>query len=108
MPEKRANLLLEFRADNVLEFAGVRVGFGADDGECVGEKPLGKPVAADHIARAILAGRSRLTSFRPTTTSPRSDRRLTTRIGSLTPSDRTRSSSAGMPSSPQIQTCSRR
>lgn len=39
----------------MLEFAGLRIGFGIGDGKCVGEEPLGKPAAADDVARAASA-----------------------------------------------------
>lgn len=39
----------------MLEFAGLRVGFGIGDGKCVGEEPLGKPAAADDVACAASA-----------------------------------------------------
>ena len=38
--EKRADALIELGADDVFEFAGLRVGFGIIDGERVFEKAL--------------------------------------------------------------------
>lgn len=55
MIQKRADPVIKLRADDVLELAGVRVRFGIGHGKCVREKPLGQPVAANHIARALLS-----------------------------------------------------
>jgi hypothetical protein len=39
--KKGTNPLLELRADNVLEFAGMRIGFGFNNRKCIGEEALG-------------------------------------------------------------------
>ena len=41
MPEERADALIEFRADDVFEPAGLRVRFGVVDGESVLEEAFG-------------------------------------------------------------------
>ncbi len=41
MAEESANALIEFRADDVFEFAGLAVGFVLIDAEGVFEQPLG-------------------------------------------------------------------
>src|SRR5690348_1418293 len=54
MAEKRADALVEFRADDVLEFAGLRIGLGVWDRKSVSEEALGETAAADDIAGAAL------------------------------------------------------
>jgi hypothetical protein len=65
MAEECADALVEFGTDDVLEFAGVRVGFGIGDRECVGQKPLRKAPTTDDIARTVFAVR-REREFAPT------------------------------------------
>ena len=55
MAEKGANALVEFGADDVLEFASVRIGFRFGDRKCVGEQPFCETTAANDVARAMLA-----------------------------------------------------
>jgi hypothetical protein len=55
MAEEGADALVEFGADDVLELAGVGIGFGIGDGESVGEEALGEATAADDIASAIVS-----------------------------------------------------
>ena len=56
MAEQRAHAVRHFGAEDVLELAGARFDFGfVADREHVHEKPLGEPVAADHIAGARFA-----------------------------------------------------
>jgi hypothetical protein len=38
MTEERADALVELGANDVLEFAGVRVGFGIGDRKCIGQQ----------------------------------------------------------------------
>lgn len=52
MTEESTDALVKFGADNVLEFAGLVVGFGVVNRECVFEQALGQPVAAHDITRA--------------------------------------------------------
>ena len=56
MTEEGADALIELGADDVFEFAGLIVGFGVFDGECVFEKAFGEAVAADDVAGAARAG----------------------------------------------------
>jgi len=56
MAEESADALVELGTDDVFEFAGLVVGFGIFDGECVFEKALGEPMAADDVAGAAGAG----------------------------------------------------
>jgi len=53
--QEGANALVELRADDVFEFAGLRVRFGFVDGESVFEEALGQAVAADDVARSLAA-----------------------------------------------------
>src|SRR5881296_1588150 len=55
VPQKGADALVELRADDVFEFAGLRVRFGFVDGESVFEKALGQAMAADDVARSLAA-----------------------------------------------------
>ena len=55
VPQEGANALVELRADDMFEFAGLRVRFGFVDGEGVFEEALGQAVAADDVARALTA-----------------------------------------------------
>jgi hypothetical protein len=55
--EKRADPLIEFGADDVLELAGVGIGFGARDRERIGEQAFGETAAADDIAGAAFPAR---------------------------------------------------
>jgi hypothetical protein len=55
MAEKAADALVEFRADDVLELAGLVVYFGIFDGKRILEKTLGEPVAADYAAGSAAA-----------------------------------------------------
>ena len=52
VPKEAADALVQFWADNVLEFAGLSVRLVIVDSEGIFEKPLCKPVAANHVARA--------------------------------------------------------
>ena len=60
MAEECTNALVQFRADDVFELAGLRVRFGILDGKRVLEETLGQAVAADDVARALAAYRSKL------------------------------------------------
>ena len=60
MAEKGADALVQFGADDVFEFAGLRVGFGIVDGEGVLEEALGEAVAADNVASTTAAHGSKL------------------------------------------------
>jgi hypothetical protein len=53
MPKEGADALVEFRADDVLEFAGLRVRFGVVNRESVLEETLGEAMAADNVAGAL-------------------------------------------------------
>src|SRR5437879_9258239 len=55
MPQKCADALVELRADDVLELAGLVVGFGIFNREGVAEESLGEAVAADDVAGAAAA-----------------------------------------------------
>ena len=48
MAEERADALVQFRADDVFEFAGLRVRFGIVNREGVLEEALREPMAPDH------------------------------------------------------------
>ena len=52
--EKRADALIELRADDVFEFAGLGVCLGIIDGESVFEKALCKAMTPDDIASAAI------------------------------------------------------
>ena len=58
--EESADALVEFGGDDVLEFAGLRVGFGVVDGEGVFEEALGEAMTADDVAGALAAGGSEM------------------------------------------------
>src|ERR1700676_444393 len=60
MAEKRANALIQLRADDVLELASLRMHFGFVDGEGVLEEALRKEMAADDVARALPPHRGEL------------------------------------------------
>ena len=53
--EKCADALIQFGADDVLEFAGLVMRFRIVDGERVFEQPLGQAMSAHHIAGAAAA-----------------------------------------------------
>ena len=55
MAKKSANALVELGADDVFEFAGLRMRFGVVDGKSVLEEALGEAVAADDVACAPAA-----------------------------------------------------
>src|ERR1700722_18215695 len=55
MTEERADALVELGANDVLEFAGVRVGFGIGDRKCIGQQAFCQAPPAHDIARAIFA-----------------------------------------------------
>ena len=57
MAEEGADALIEVGADDVLELAGVGVGFGGSDGKCVGEQAFGETAATNDIASAIFTAR---------------------------------------------------
>ena len=52
VPEKRADTLVEFRRDDVLESARLHVRFGIFNRERVSEKTFSETVTAHDIARA--------------------------------------------------------
>ena len=56
MSKERADALVEFRRDDMLEAAGLYLSFGVFDGESVGEQAFGETMAADYIAGAARAG----------------------------------------------------
>jgi hypothetical protein len=60
MAEERTDALIELRADDVLELAGLRMHFGFIDREGVLEEALRKAMAADDISRALGSRRSEL------------------------------------------------
>jgi len=53
--EERANALVQLRADDVFELAGLRMGLGFVDGKSVLEKALGQAVTAHNVARPLAA-----------------------------------------------------
>jgi len=55
MAEEAANALVEFGRDDVLEFAGLTVGFVVVDAERVLEEALGEAMTADDVAGAAFA-----------------------------------------------------
>ena len=57
MTEEGADTLVEFGRDDVLEAAGLLMGFGVFDGKSIGEEAFSQAVATDNVARAA---RSRL------------------------------------------------
>jgi hypothetical protein len=52
MPQKSADARVQLRADDVFEFAGLRMRFGIFDGKSVFEKAFGEAMAAYHVASA--------------------------------------------------------
>jgi hypothetical protein len=54
MAEEAADALVEFRADDVLEFAGLGVRFVVVNAKRVFEQTLGQAMAPHHVARAAL------------------------------------------------------
>ena len=54
MAKERTDTLVKFRANDVLEFAGLRIGFGIGDRKRIGEKALCQTTAADDVASAAL------------------------------------------------------
>ena len=52
MSEERTDALVEFGRDDVLEAAGLHVGFGVFDRKRVGEEPFGQAMTAHYITRA--------------------------------------------------------
>src|SRR5260370_3366605 len=48
VPEERANALVQLRADDVFEFAGLRVRLGIVNGKSVLEESLGEAVTAEN------------------------------------------------------------
>ena len=54
MPKKATDALVEFRADDVFEFTGLRVSLVLVNPESVLEKPFRQPVTPDHVPRAAL------------------------------------------------------
>ena len=118
MAEERADALVEFGADDVLEFAGLIVGFGIFDGECVLEQSFGQAVAAHDVAGSARARVGQLDvaveglhqlQFDHAAQHARGgfigDQRQSFLQGPVGCSASTR---AGFPSSPKIQICSRR
>jgi hypothetical protein len=57
MAEKGADTLIELRADDVLEFAGLCLCFGVVDGEGVFEEALGQAMTANNVAGAATSVR---------------------------------------------------
>jgi len=55
VPQERADALVQLRADDVFELAGLRVRFGIVDGESVLEEAFRQAVTADHAARPLAA-----------------------------------------------------
>ena len=55
MAEERADALIQFRADDVLEFARLVVRFGIFDGEGVFEQTFREAMPPHYIARAARA-----------------------------------------------------
>src|SRR5271169_2671804 len=53
--KERADTLVQLRADDVLELAGLRVRLGVVDGKRVLEEAFGQAVTAHHVARALAA-----------------------------------------------------
>src|SRR5690349_3782836 len=60
MAEEAADALVELRADDVLELAGLVVDFGFFDGKCVFKEPLGETMTPDYVAGAIAAAGGQL------------------------------------------------
>jgi len=55
MIQKRANLLVKLRADDVLELAGLRMRLGIGNGKSISEEALGEAVTPDNVAGASAA-----------------------------------------------------
>jgi hypothetical protein len=53
MTEECADALVQLRADDVFEFAGLRVRFGIVNRESVFEKTFGETMPADDVAGAL-------------------------------------------------------
>src|SRR5437899_2751380 len=51
--EKRANALVQLRADDVLKLAGLRMRLGIIDGKSVFKKALGETVTTNNVARPL-------------------------------------------------------
>src|SRR5580692_1234350 len=60
MAEECADALIELRADDVLEPAGLRVRFGVVDGESIFEKAFGQPMPAHDPSCALATHRRKL------------------------------------------------
>ena len=60
MAEERADALIEFRADDVFEPAGLRVSLGIVDGKSVFEEAFSQPMPAHDAPRALAAHRRKL------------------------------------------------
>ena len=55
MAQEAADALVEFWADDVLEFAGLRMRFVVVNAKRVFEQALSKPMSSHHVARATLS-----------------------------------------------------
>ena len=60
MAEEAANALVELRADDVLEFAGLRIGLGIGNSKRVCEEVLSEAATANNITSATLVAVSQL------------------------------------------------
>ena len=60
MAQKGADALVELRADDVFEFAGLSVSLVVVDGESIFEQALGEAMAANHVAGAAAASFSQV------------------------------------------------
>jgi hypothetical protein len=60
MAEEATDAPVQFRADDVLEFAGLVVHFGFVDRERVLEEPLSEAMTAHHVAGALAAAGGQL------------------------------------------------
>ena len=60
MAEERADALIQLRADNVFELAGLRMDFGFVDGKSIFEQALREAMAPHDVARALASHRSEL------------------------------------------------
>ena len=108
MAQEGADALVEFRADDVLESAGLSVRFGVVDAKVSLNKRSARRWRRT-TSRARLFPRSvSCTSWSRTLTRCRSSMRASVRTGSMPPGVRMCSTSARVPSSPQIQICSSR
>ena len=58
--EERADTLIELRADDVLELAGLGMHLGFVNGKSIFEKALREAMAADDVARALTSHGSEL------------------------------------------------